>query len=78
VAADRGMTIDPGLHGDEPSDEELARQDALRSTTSVADLFELDLDDPDTPSRRGVDGEPDPDAFHVPLVDYGGDPADAR
>lgn len=72
------MTIDPGLGGDEPSDEELARQDALRSATRVADLFELDLDDPGTPSRRGAGGEPQPDAFHVPLVDYGGNPADAR
>ena len=77
MPADRGTDIDPGLHGEEPSAEELARQDALRSSVSVAELIELDLDDPSTPSRRGADGEPEPGSFDVPLEDFESGSTDA-
>jgi hypothetical protein len=70
MPADQGVTTDPGLHGDEPSDEELAKEDEARSETSVADLMEQDLDDPSTPSRRARDGSPRPGSFDVPLEDY--------
>ena len=78
MAAEQGTTIDPGRHDGEPSVEELAREDELRSTTSVADLVQQDLDDPGTPSRRAADGEPAPDSFHVPLDEYGTESTDAR
>ena len=68
---DQGMTADPGLYGDGPSEEESAREDEARSETSVADLVEQDLDDPSTPSRRTPDGSPEPGSFDVPLEDYG-------
>jgi hypothetical protein len=70
MPADQGVTIDPGLHGGDPSDEELAKEDEARSETSVADLMEQDLDDPSTPSRRARDGSPRPGSFDVPLEDY--------
>lgn len=71
MPADQGPTTDPGLYGEEPSDEELAREDEARSETSVADLVEQDLDDLSTPSHRSPDGSPEPGSFDVPLEDYG-------
>jgi hypothetical protein len=72
------MTTDPGLYGDEPSEEELAKEEEVRSRTSVAELVELDLDDPTTPSRRAADGSPEPGSFDVPLEDYSSGSTDDR
>jgi hypothetical protein len=59
---------DPGLHGPQPSERELAEEERIRSDLSVADLVEQDLDDPTTPSRRSADGnQPEPGSFDVPL-----------
>ena len=78
MPADQSASTDPGLDGDEPSDEELAREDQARSETSVADLVEQDLDDPTTPSRRTAEGDPEPGSFDVPLEDYSSESTDAR
>jgi len=77
MPADQGTTTDPGLYGDEPSEEELAKEDEARSETSVADLVEQDLDDPTTTSRRTADGDPEPGSFDVPLEDYSSGATDA-
>ncbi len=71
-----GAAVDPGLHGEEPSEEELAAEEEARSETSVADLAERDLDDPATPSRRAADGEPEPGSFDVPLRERRKEPTD--
>jgi hypothetical protein len=70
MSADQGATTDPGLHGVEPTEEELAKEDEARSETSVVELVEQDLDDPATPSRRTVDGGYEPGSFEVHLEDY--------
>jgi hypothetical protein len=76
MPAERAGT-DPGLHGEEPSEEELAREEEARSEMSVAGLVEQDLDDPATPSRRTADGEPEPGSFDVPLEELSKEPPDA-
>ena len=80
MPADQDAATDPGLAGDEQeaSAEELAREEEARSETSVADLVEQDLDDPTTPSRRTLDGDPAPGSFDVPLEDLGSESTDAR
>ena len=80
MPADRGVTTGPGLAGDEqePSAEELAEQEEARSTMSVADLVQQDLDDPTTPSRRTPDGDPEPGSFDVPMEDLSSGSSDAR
>jgi hypothetical protein len=70
--------IDPGRYGKEPSEEELAKEEAARSEVSVADLVEQDLDDPTTPSRRDVSGQPVPHSFDVPLEHPSSETTDAR
>ena len=69
---------DPGLHGEEPSEEELAREEEARSEVSVADLVEEDLDDPATPSRRTASGDPEPGSFDVSMEEFSSEPTDAR
>ena len=59
--------LDPGVLGEPPTDEELAREEVARSEVSLADLVELDLDDPMTPSRRGPGSDPEPGSFEVEL-----------
>jgi len=80
MPADQDAATDPSLAGDEqePSAEELAREEEARSETSVADLVEQDLDDPTTPSRRTPDGDPAPGSFDVPLEDLSSESTDAR
>lgn len=68
---------DPGLHQGELSEEELAEEEEARSQISLAELVDKDLADPDTPSRRGLDGKPEPGSFDVPMEDDGGEPTDA-
>jgi hypothetical protein len=67
-----------GAHGEQPSEEELAREEAARSAVTVAELVERDLDDPSTPSRRGLDGRPVPGSFDVPMEEPSRERSDGR
>jgi hypothetical protein len=45
---------DPGLHGEEPSEQELAEEDRVRSNRSLAELMgdDAELDSSDVPLRE--------------------------
>jgi hypothetical protein len=71
MPADRGDT-GGGLPGEQqPTAEELSKEEKARSRTSVAELVEQDLDDPATPSRRTANGDPEAGSFDVPLEELG-------
>lgn len=64
-----------------PTDEQLAAEDERRSDVTVQDLLDMDLADPDTPSRRaepspaaGFDTHPDEEpaieGMDLPLRDW--------
>jgi hypothetical protein len=69
---------DPGVHGPEPSERELAEEEHLRTEVSIADLVMQDLADPTTPSRwSAADEWPTPGSFEVPLRTRTGEAIDA-
>jgi hypothetical protein len=78
MPAEEAVGSDPGVYGQEPSEEELAREEEIRSQYTLAELEQLDLDDPATPSRRAADGWPEPSSVSVPLEDLSSERDDGR
>jgi hypothetical protein len=69
MTADENPEDDPGLYGEEPTEEEWAEEKQARARWTVAELLHLDLADPNTPSRRAADGGPEPGSVAFPRED---------